>query len=98
VPNPRILVVDDDMIVCESCKRILEEEGYEVDVALSGKEAFDKMQEDPFEIVITDLKMPGIDGMEVLKTLRKEYPDTIVIMITFLHGGDSRGGDEAGSI
>jgi DNA-binding NtrC family response regulator len=82
VPNPRILVVDDEMIVCESCKRILEEEEYEVEVALSGKEAFDKMKENSFDIVITDLKMPGIDGMEVLKTFRKEYPDTIVIMIT----------------
>src|SRR4030043_921354 len=82
VPNPRILVVDDEMIVCESCKRILEEEEYEVEVALSGKEAFEKMKENPFDIVITDLKMPGIDGMEVLKTFRKEYPDTIVIMIT----------------
>lgn len=82
VPNPRILVVDDEMIVCESCKRILEEEEYEVEVALSGKEAFEKMKENPFDIVITDLKMPGIDGMEVLKTFRKEYPDAIVIMIT----------------
>jgi len=78
----RILVVDDEMIVCESCKRILEEEGYEVDIALSGKEAFEKMKGNPFDIVITDLKMPGIDGMEVLGTFRKEYPDSIIIMIT----------------
>jgi DNA-binding NtrC family response regulator len=82
VPDVRILVVDDEMIVCESCKRILEEEGYEVEAALSGKEAFDKMKANPFDIVITDLKMPGIDGMEVLKTFRKEYPDSIIIMIT----------------
>jgi len=82
VPNPRILVVDDEMIVCESCQRILEEEGYEVETALSGKEAFKKMKENPFDIVITDLKMPEIDGMEVLRKFRKEYPDAIVIMIT----------------
>jgi DNA-binding NtrC family response regulator len=82
VPNPRILVVDDEMIVCESCKRILEEEGYEVETALSGKEAFEKMKGDPFDVVITDLKMPGIDGMEVLRTFRKEYPEAIIIMIT----------------
>jgi DNA-binding NtrC family response regulator len=82
VVNPRVLVVDDEMIVCESCQRILEEEEYEVEIALSGKEAFEKMREHPFDIVLTDLKMPGIDGMEVLKTLRKEYPDVIVIMIT----------------
>jgi len=82
VPNPRILVVDDEMIVCESCKRILEEEEYEVDTALSGKEALEKMKENPYDIVITDLKMPEIDGMEVLRTFRREYPDAIVIMIT----------------
>ncbi len=80
--NPRILVVDDEPIVCESCQRILEEEGYEVEIALSGQEAFDKMKESTFDIVITDLKMPTIDGMDVLKHIRKEYPDTIVIMIT----------------
>ena len=80
--SPRILVVDDEMIVCESCQRILDEEGYEVEVTLSGKEAFEKMKEDPFDIVITDLKMPGIDGMEVLKKFHKEYPNTIIIMIT----------------
>lgn len=80
--NPRILVVDDEEIVCESVKRILEEEGYEVESALSGREAFEKMSETPFDIVITDLKMPGIDGMEVLRTIRRDYPNTIVIMIT----------------
>jgi DNA-binding NtrC family response regulator len=82
VTIPRILVVDDERIVCESCKRILEEEGYEAETALSGKEAFEKMKAHPFDIVITDLKMPGIDGMELLTTFRKEYPDSIIIMIT----------------
>ena len=82
VANPRILVVDDELIVCESCQRILEEEGYEVEVALSGQEAFEKMKESLFDIVITDLKMPTIDGIDVLKYIRKEFPDTIVIMIT----------------
>ncbi len=80
--TPRILVVDDEMIVCESCQRILEEEGYEVEIALGGKEAFKKMKESHFDMVITDLKMPEIDGMEVLRTVRREYPDTIIIMIT----------------
>jgi DNA-binding NtrC family response regulator len=82
VTSARVLVVDDEMIVCESCKRILEEEGYEVEMALSGQEAFQKMKEDPFDIVITDLKMPGVDGMEVLNVFRKEYPDAVIIMIT----------------
>ena len=79
---PRILVVDDERIVCESCQRILEDDGYEVEVALSGQEAFEKMKGNPFDIVITDLKMPTIDGMDVLKHCRKEYPEAVIIMIT----------------
>ncbi len=79
---PRILVVDDERIVCESCQRILEEEGYEVEIALGGQEAFEKMKENPFDIVITDLKMPTIDGMDVLRHFRKEYSEAIIIMIT----------------
>lgn len=80
--SPRILVIDDESIVCESCQRILQEEGYDVECALSGKEAFEKMRTNPFDIVITDLKMPGVDGMEVLRTFQSEYPNTINIMIT----------------
>lgn len=80
--STRVLVIDDEEIVCESIKRILEEEGYEIESALNGQEAFKKMDENPFDIVITDLKMPGIDGMEVLRIIRREYPNTIVIMIT----------------
>jgi DNA-binding NtrC family response regulator len=80
--SPRILVVDDEMIVCESCQRILQEENYEVECVFSGQEAIERMKANPFDIVITDLKMPGIDGMEVLKSIREDYPDTVVIMIT----------------
>jgi DNA-binding NtrC family response regulator len=80
--SPRILVVDDEMIVCESCQRILQEDSYEVECVSSGKEAIEKMKANPFDIVITDLKMPGVDGMEVLKSIREDYPDTVVIMIT----------------
>ena len=80
--SPRVLVVDDEAIVCESCARILQEEGYEVECTLSGKEAFEKMRANPFDVVITDLKMPGVDGMDVLKTLHKDYPDAVIIMIT----------------
>jgi len=82
VLSPRILVVDDESIVCESCQRILQEEGYEVECTQDGKEAFEKMRANPFDVVITDLKMPGIDGMDVLKILQKDYPETIIIMIT----------------
>jgi len=78
----KILVVDDEEIVLKSCRKILEGDGYQVLTTLSGQEAFDLLEKEPFDIIITDMKMPEIDGMEVLKTVREKYPDTIVIMIT----------------
>ena len=78
----KILVVDDEEIVLKSCRKILEGGGHEVFTALSGQEAFDLLKSEPFDIVITDVKMPGVDGMEVLEKVKKEYPDILVIIIT----------------
>ena len=78
----KILVVDDEEIVLKSCRKILEGGGHEVFTALSGQEAFDLLKSEPFDIVITDIKMPGVDGMEVLEKVKKEYPDILVIIIT----------------
>ena len=78
----KILVVDDEEIVLKSCRKILEDGKYEVVTALSGKDAFDILQKEPIDIVITDIKMPGMDGMEVLEKIKEEYPDILVIMIT----------------
>ena len=60
----RILVIDDEAIVHESCSRILTEEGYSIDSAYTGQEGFSKIEEGSYDLVITDLKMPGISGME----------------------------------
>jgi len=78
----RILVVDDEAVVCKSCQRILSPEGYEVETALSGQEALDKLSQGSFDIVITDLKMPGMDGMELLAKIKEKDPEIIVIMVT----------------
>jgi DNA-binding NtrC family response regulator len=78
----KILVVDDEEIVLKSCRKILERGGHQVSTSLSGQEAFDLMEKEPFDIVITDMKMPGIDGIEVLKKVREKYPDVVVIVIT----------------
>ena len=77
-----ILVIDDETIVHESCNRILTEEGYRVDSAYTGQEGFAKMEEEPYDLVITDLKMPGISGMEALKKIKDDNPDAGIIMIT----------------
>jgi len=78
----KILVVDDEEIVLKSCRKILEGGGHEVFCALSGQEAFDYLEKEPIDLVITDIKMPGMDGMEVLERVKEKYPDILVIMIT----------------
>ena len=78
----KILVVDDEEIVLKSCRKILEGDGHQVLTALSGQEAFDLLEKEPLDIVITDMKMPGIDGMGVLERVKEKYPDILVIMIT----------------
>jgi len=82
MPPAKILVVDDEEIVCLSCQRILTEEGYEVQTHLSGPEALTLLAEEPFDLAIVDLKMPGMDGMEVLLAIKRDYPHIPVIMIT----------------
>jgi DNA-binding NtrC family response regulator len=63
-------------------KLSLEQEGYAVETFLNAEPALARLQEQPFDIVVTDYKMKGIDGMEVLRTVKKQYPSTKVIMIT----------------
>jgi DNA-binding NtrC family response regulator len=77
-----ILVVDDEVVICKSVQRILSPEGYEVGIALSGEEALEKISQESFDIVITDLKMPGMDGMELLTKIKEKDPEIIVIIIT----------------
>ena len=78
----KILVIDDEKVVQEGCTRILTGDGYDVETSYTGQEGFKKMEEETYDLVIADLKMPGISGMEVLKKIKKNDPDTSVIMIT----------------
>ena len=78
----RIMIIDDEKIVGDMAKMSLEREGYNVETFLNGDTALARLKEEHFDVVVTDLKMKGIDGMEVLKTIKALYPDTKVIMIT----------------
>lgn len=82
--KPRILVVDDEAIVLRSCVRILGEGDYRVDTAGTGPEALQKMDSDAADLVILDIKMPGMDGIEVLRRIKETHPETEVIMVTGL--------------
>jgi len=78
-----LLIIDDEDIILKSCQRILRKrEDLTIDTATNGREGLEKAKAQKYDIVITDLKMPVMDGMEVLKTLRKEQPDVTVIIFT----------------
>jgi len=78
----KLLVIDDELIVLNSCSRILSEGGYEVQTVRTGMEGLQRLAEEEFDIVLTDLKMPDISGMDVLKRVIKSYPNIVVMMIT----------------
>ena len=77
-----VMVIDDEKIVGDMARLALEQDGFEVETFLSGEPALARLQQRSFDVVVTDLKMKGIDGMEVLRTVRSLYPATKVIMIT----------------
>jgi ATP-dependent Lon protease len=80
--KPRILVVDDEKIALENLEPVLQKEGYIVSTADSGEKAVSKMDTGEFDVIITDLKMKDITGMEVLEKAKSRFPDGQVIMIT----------------
>jgi DNA-binding NtrC family response regulator len=78
----KILVVDDEDIVRTSCSRTLVPEGYEVRLAKNGAEGLMMASEERFDLVLTDLKMPDMDGIEVLRIIKEKWPETAVIIVT----------------
>lgn len=84
VPNPkaRILAVDDEPVVLDSFRRILVLEGFNVDTVESGPEALGLIQRHDYDFVFTDLKMPEMDGVEVVKAVKHLRPDLDVVVIT----------------
>jgi DNA-binding NtrC family response regulator len=82
--SPRILVVDDEEIVIKSCVRILGGGEYQVDTAEDGFAALRKIENNGYDVVILDIMMPKMDGLEVLRRVKEAHPDVDVIMVTGL--------------
>jgi ATP-dependent Lon protease len=80
--NPNLIIADDEVIARENLSIIFEHEGFTVRNVANGLEAVAAMEEEPADVVVTDLKMDGMDGLELLETVRSRWPDTGVIMLT----------------
>jgi two-component system, NtrC family, nitrogen regulation response regulator NtrX len=80
--GPRILVVDDEVSILKSISGALQDEGYQVDLASSGKEALEELQKDPPDLVLLDIWMPVMDGLTVLQEIKKSWPHLPVIIIS----------------
>ena len=77
-----ILVVDDDEVIRDACDQLLSGMKFDVRLAVDGNDGLEKIKKEAFDIVILDLKMPGLSGMELLKIIKEDNPETIVIVIT----------------
>jgi two-component system response regulator PilR (NtrC family) len=80
--NGRILVVDDEAIQCDIVKDILEDQGYDVMTSDSGQDALERIRSAPVDVVLTDLRIPGMNGVELLQLIKKYDPEIVVVVIT----------------
>jgi DNA-binding NtrC family response regulator len=77
-----ILIVDDERIVLDSCKRVLEAAGYSVTLVTSADKALEAMSAEAFSLVLMDIKMPGRDGMSLMREVKEKWPDIPVIIMS----------------
>ncbi len=89
LPRPKILVVDDEPNVLLTVTAILQQESYDVDSAAGGAEAIRAIRSAHYDLVLTDLKMPGVDGLRVLEEVRNTSPSTVTVMMTGYGSVDS---------
>jgi len=80
--EPKILIVDDEPVVIKSAERVLKSEGYSVEGALGGREAIMKIGQEAYDLVFTDLKMPDVDGITLIRWIKKTKPSIGIVIIT----------------
>ncbi len=84
----RVMVVDDEPIVCRRVRPVLEKLGFEVETFLDGRRALERFEEAAFDVVVADVRMPGLDGLALLRRIRDRSRDCKVILITGLPASD----------
>ncbi len=78
----RILVIDDENVICDACELVLSEKGHTVISMNDGKAGLDAIREGAYDILLLDMKLPDIDGMDILKVVREEKPELCTIVMT----------------
>ena len=77
-----ILVIDDEQVICDGCTLVLADRGYSVDFRLNGRLGLNALRDKSYDLLLLDMKLPDMDGMEILSTTRQEAPETYVIVMT----------------
>lgn len=80
--RPHVLLVEDELSVAKGLAMVMREDGYDVDVADTGQDALDKFKQREFDLMVADLRLPDMDGMDVIQRVREKRPKTNVVIIT----------------
>ena len=78
----KLLVVDDEEVVCQACRRIFSRQGFQVETNTDARQGLVKATENDYAIILLDIKMPNMDGIQFLERLRQKKPDVPVLIIT----------------
>ena len=78
----KVLIIDDESVICDACRIVLEEKGYEVDHCLTGKAGLLAMGGGTYDIILLDMKLPDMDGTEILKTVKEKTFGPCMVVIT----------------
>ena len=82
MPNKKVLIIDDEKIICKGCTLVLSEKGYQCNCSLSGVTGLEMALNNSYDVLLLDMKLKDMNGMEILKTVKKNKPEIYIIVIT----------------